>query len=133
VHIIKSRTRVEAATRHEDDVHIARETEDRIEFYRDRPRADILRRLKAIDEEWDIERALEAAASSAALVTLGLGKLVHRRFYALTGVVSAFLLQHAVQGWCPPLPALRRMGFRTPREIEAERRALEWFLRDGRR
>jgi len=39
--------------------------------------------------------------------------------------VTAFLLQHAVQGWCPPLPVLRRLGFRTAREIEVERNALK--------
>jgi hypothetical protein len=34
------------------------------------------------------------------------------------------LFQHAVQGWCPPVPILRRMGFRTIYEIEQERREL---------
>jgi len=77
----------------------------------------------------DIERALEANASLAVLATLALGRLVHRRFYALTGIVAGFFLNHAVRGWCPPLPALRRMGFRTPREIEDERRLLENALR----
>jgi hypothetical protein len=33
--------------------------------------------------------------------------------------------EHAVQGWCPPLPILRRMGFRTAREIDTERTALK--------
>ncbi|WP_111420331.1 efflux transporter outer membrane subunit, partial [Rhodoplanes roseus] len=28
-----------------------------------------------------------------------------------------FLFQHAIQGWCPPVPILRRLGFRT--ELEA--------------
>jgi len=39
--------------------------------------------------------------------------------------VGGFLLQHGVQGWCPPLGILRRLGVRTPREIEAERYALK--------
>ena len=34
-------------------------------------------------------------------------------------------MQHALQGWCPPLPVLRRLGFRTQNEIERERYALE--------
>jgi hypothetical protein len=38
--------------------------------------------------------------------------------------VQAFYLQHTLQGWCPPLPLLRRLGFRTPREIGDERSAL---------
>jgi len=40
-------------------------------------------------------------------------------------VVAAFLFQHAVQGWCPPIPVLRRLGVRTSREIELERIALK--------
>jgi hypothetical protein len=32
---------------------------------------------------------------------------------------------HAVQGWCPPVPVLRRLGFRTASEIDHERYALK--------
>ena len=39
--------------------------------------------------------------------------------------MSLFLLQHALQGWCPPLPLLRRLGVRTQAEIERERYALK--------
>jgi hypothetical protein len=35
------------------------------------------------------------------------------------------LFQHAVQGWCPPVPLLRRLGYRTSREIDIERVALK--------
>jgi hypothetical protein len=48
-----------------------------------------------------------------------------RRWLVLPGLVSAFLLQHAIQGWCPPVPVLRKLGFRTSYEIEEERRALK--------
>jgi hypothetical protein len=40
-------------------------------------------------------------------------------------VVAGFLLQHALQGWCPPLPVLRRLGVRTADEINQERYALK--------
>jgi hypothetical protein len=40
-------------------------------------------------------------------------------------VVRTFLLQHAREGWCPPLPAFRRLGVRTRQEIDAEKYALE--------
>lgn len=86
---------------------------------------EIEERLHQLDHEWDIERAIEANASSVALVGLGLGALVDRRFFVLPGIVAGFLLQHAVQGWCPPVPILRRMGFRTQSEIERERSALK--------
>ena len=47
------------------------------------------------------------------------------RWLLLSGLVPAFLLQHAVQGWCPPIAVLRRFGFRTRGEIDAERTALK--------
>ena len=34
------------------------------------------------------------------------------------------MIQHALQGWCPPLAVLRRLGFRTAKEINEERFAL---------
>jgi hypothetical protein len=39
--------------------------------------------------------------------------------------VQGFFMQHALQGWCPPLPVFRRLGFRTQYEIEQERYALK--------
>jgi hypothetical protein len=85
----------------------------------------IERRLAELDAEWDIERALEANASTVSLIGLVLGATVDRRFLALPAIVAGFLLQHALQGWCPPLPLLRRLGVRTASEIEEERYALK--------
>lgn len=87
--------------------------------------AAIARRLRELDEEWDIERTLEANAATAVMAGVALGAFVDRRFFALPAIVGGFLLQHAVQGWCPPLPVFRRMGFRTQPEIERERYALK--------
>ena len=67
-----------------------------------------------------------------ALVGLGLGTFVDRRFYLLPAAVAGFLLQHAVQGWCPPLPVFRRLGVRTAYEIEEERYALKALRGDFR-
>lgn len=82
-------------------------------------------RLRELDREWDIERVLEANAATLATVGAALGLLVHRRFALVPTVVGAFLLQHAVQGWCPPVEVFRRLRIRTPQEIEAERYALK--------
>ncbi len=77
-------------------------------------------RIRQLQREWDVERTLEANAASLGLAGLALGAFVDRRFLLLPAVVSAFLLQHALQGWCPPLPLLRRLGLRTAREIHDE-------------
>ncbi|MEO8411683.1 MAG: hypothetical protein ABI478_14040, partial [Propionivibrio sp.] len=75
-------------------------------------------RLAELEREWDIERTLEANAASLSLLGCVLGAAVDRRWFALPAVVCGFLLQHALQGWCPPLPILRRLGVRTMSEIE---------------
>jgi hypothetical protein len=77
-------------------------------------------RIQELEREWDIERTLQANAASVALVGLALGVAVNRRFLLLPAAVATFLLQHALQGWCPPLPLFRRMGIRTSREIHDE-------------
>ena len=43
----------------------------------------------------------------------------------------AFLGVHAAYGWCPPVALLRRMGFRTQKEIQAERELVEASLGNG--
>jgi hypothetical protein len=81
-------------------------------------------RLQELDREWDIERVLEANASSLVVVGVLLGTFVSRWFYWIPFLVGAFLLQHAIQGWCPPVRLFRRLGLRTHPEIAAERYAL---------
>ena len=78
-------------------------------------------RLAGLDREWDIERTLQANASTLVMLGTALGFLVDRRFFLLPAGVLAFFLQHALHGWCPPIPVFRRRGVRTAREIERER------------
>jgi hypothetical protein len=121
--IAESATRVSARTSAEVNLRIADTTRGRLVRIGDDPQAITLR-LRELDREWDIERAIETNASLAVLAGITLGATVSRRFFALPAVVGAFLLQHALHGWCPPVPVLRRLGFRTAREIEDERREL---------
>jgi len=98
--------------------------------YHQKHKNQIPRRLQELDEEWDIERAIEANAAAVSLVGLTFGLLGKSRWFLLPAAVSGFLLQHAVQGWCPPIPVLRRLGFRTSFEIEQERQALKLIRGD---
>jgi hypothetical protein len=95
-----------------------------IRYYSANP-DEIDRRLAELDEEWDIERMIEANAATLALAGTVLGSRVDTRYLLLPMAVTAFLLQHAIQGWCPPVPILRRFGFRTADEINTERYALK--------
>jgi hypothetical protein len=83
------------------------------------------RRIAELDREWDVERTLEANASTLALTGLFLGVVRSRKYLLLSATVLGFLLTHAIQGWCPPLPILRRMGVRTRAEIDQEKYALK--------
>jgi len=98
-------------------------------WYAQRP-SEIPRRLKELDREWDVERVLATGSSCLSLLGLALGISRRRRWLALPAIVQSFYLQHTLQGWCPPLPLLRRAGFRTPNEIEREKAALKEILRD---
>ncbi|MDO8874899.1 MAG: hypothetical protein Q8M24_21220 [Pseudolabrys sp.] len=82
-------------------------------------------RLNELDAEWDIERAIEMNASTIAFLGVILGFFLHPYWLVLPALVTLFLFQHAVQGWCPPVPILRRFGFRTSYEIDRERYALK--------
>jgi hypothetical protein len=86
---------------------------------------DYARRLAQIDREWDIERVLQANASTLVVLGVVFGWRVDRRFLLLPTAVLSFFLQHALQGWCPPIPVFRRLGVRTAREIERERYAVK--------
>jgi hypothetical protein len=85
---------------------------------------EIPARLSELDREWDVERTLETGSSTLTLLGLALGATVNRKWLLLSLGVQGFFLQHALQGWCPPLPVLRRLGVRTTEEIDEERWAL---------
>jgi len=104
---------------------IRRQSEQNIANYGASDPATIERRLAELDQEWDVERCLEAMASTFTLVGTSLGLAVNRKWFAVPLLVQSFFLQHALQGWCPPLPLLRRLGIRTADEINEERYALK--------
>lgn len=120
--------RVRANTKPEINEQIDVALERRLRFYATQETQTISERLEELDQEWDIERFLEANAASLSLVGVIFGPTLGRKWFVLPLVVSAFLLQHAIQGWCPPVPVLRKLGVRTRYEIEQERYALK-FLR----
>ena len=117
-------SRVETNTAGRINDRIARTTKERVASYRNAGREALTRRLRELDSEWDIERVLEANAATVSLTGAVLALAVDRRFAWIPVFVGTFLLQHAVQGWCPPLPFLRRAGVRTSTEINDERLAL---------
>lgn len=103
-----------------------------------RGRDAIVRRLAELDQEWDVDRALMVnfALAGGTSFLLGLGRYVNKPllqprrkgFLYVFGSQLGFLLLHGLAGWCPPASLFRRLGFRTAREIAAEKRELEHAL-----
>lgn len=110
------------------NARIARKTHQRLDHLSSAGPELLQYRLQQLDREWDTERILETNASLLVLAGLLLGKVSDRRWYLLSAGVAAFLLEHALQGWCPPLPIIRALGARTPYEIERERAAVQALL-----
>lgn len=119
--------RVPANTAREVNDRIFESTQRIIDYYRNHP-GEVPVRLRELDEEWDIERVLETGSATLSLTGFMLSALSSRRWLLLPLAVQSFFLQHALQGWCPPLPLLRRLGVRTAEEINRERSALQQIL-----
>jgi hypothetical protein len=120
--------RVRANTAAQVNRRIDQQIEENVRRYTDKSPEEIARRIWELEQEWDIERVLQAMASSFSLLGIALSLTSDRRWIVLPGVVLSFLLLHAVQGWCPPVPVLRRLGVRTREEIDRERYELKGLI-----
>ncbi|MHC2992480.1 hypothetical protein OB13_13120 [Pontibacter sp. HJ8] len=85
----------------------------------------ISERIRELDQEWSIERTLQVNGATLALTGTLLGAFVNKRWLVVPGLVATFLLQHGMQGWCPPVTVMRALGIRWRREIEEERSSLK--------
>ena len=122
-HITEDRVRQHA--RCTVNERVDRETQACLDRFATASRDEITAHIHELDREWDIERRLQANASFLALSGVVLGATFEKKWLAVPGVVFSFLLQHAIQGWCPPLPIFRKMGARTAKEIHREKYALK--------
>jgi hypothetical protein len=102
-----------------------------IKKYRGSRREALSRRLDELNREWDTERVLEANAAAIITISAVAGLVEKKRgWFLLSGIVGGFLLQHAIQGWCPPLEIIRRFGVRTSQEISNEITAVKYLRGD---
>lgn len=89
-------------------------------------------RINALDHEWDIDRAAMAFFATVGSLALLLGVTRGRKWLGLMALQLPFLAYHASEGWCPPVGLLRRLGFRSRSEIDAEKYALKTLRGDFR-
>ena len=117
--------RVRAHSSGEMNVRVDQLTVECLREHASAPPDQISRHIDEVDREWDVERYLQTNASILALSGAVLGATVSKKFYILPGAVLSFFLQHAIQGWCPPIPVFRRFGVRTRKEINREKYGLK--------
>ncbi len=99
--------------------------EQRVRLYAAQPPATITRRIAELQNEWSIERYLQINVALVGISTAALAATKDRRWGIATCVGLSFFLFHAVEGFDPPVPALRKMGIRTRAEIDREMYALK--------
>lgn len=82
-------------------------------------------RLRALDREWDTDRAVEVEAAAMGLIGLAVARAAGPRWLAWPAVVAGAVMMQALSGRYPWMPIFRRLGLRSAREIERERYALK--------
>jgi len=100
-----------------------------IDTFKDGGEKALSDKIGKLEREWDTERYLETNAASIIFLT-SLLCCKKSRAFVLTGAVGLFMLQHALQGWCPPLPIIRKLGVRSAEEINNEKTALKLIRGD---
>ena len=104
---------------------IRKQSLNALNIYKNCKEPELTQRIAQLNQEWDTERVLEVHASLLVLLSSYLGIKSSRIWFVLTGVVAIFMLQHALQGWSPALPFIRKYGVRTADEIYAEKTAIK--------
>jgi hypothetical protein len=116
--------RVRANTPSEINRAIDMEIAAMVRFYASKTDYEISKRIEELDMEWDIGRFIEFRAATVSLIGMIFGLKGSKKWFILPVIASTFLLQYAIQGWCPPVSILRRFGIRTRQEIDVEKYAL---------
>jgi hypothetical protein len=127
---METHDRVRENTAVEVNAQLDAEMAARVKRFENSRPDEITRRIEELDAEWDMERLLETNASLLAFSGLVLGMTHSRKWLVIPGIVLPFLFQHAMQGWCPPVPVFRRLGVRTRKEIDREKYMLKMMRGD---
>jgi hypothetical protein len=104
---------------------IDEEIERNVSFYASQPDEVIAERIHDLQQEWSINRYIQAKVAGMGLLGGLLGFAFSKKWALLTIGGFGFLLFHGLRGWDPRIPALRRLGLRTRSEIDREIYALK--------
>ncbi len=82
-------------------------------------------RIAELRAEWSLERIVQLNIAAVGLGTILLALTRNRRWGLATCGAMAFLFLHATDGFAPPVPVWRELGFRSRSEIDREIYALK--------
>ncbi|HTL66100.1 MAG TPA: hypothetical protein VL200_00420 [Lacunisphaera sp.] len=82
-------------------------------------------RIAELRAEWSLERVVQLNIAAVGLGTVLLALTRNRRWGLATCGAMAFLFLHATDGFAPPVPVWRELGFRSRAEIDREIYALK--------
>jgi hypothetical protein len=123
--------RVKEATPSSINKKIENDAWQRVASYIGKSDTEISARIHELNKEWDVERYLGVNMSTLAMSGLVANAVTkNKNWLILPAVVLSFFMLHAIQGWCPPLPLLRKLNIRTSKEIEQEKYALKLIRGD---
>lgn len=107
------------------NAEIRNQTIRNLNIFKNCDELELTERIRKLNLEWDTERVMEVNASLLILLSSYLGVKTSRIWFLVTGAIGVFMIQHALLGWCPPLPIIRKWGVRTEEEIYAEKTVLK--------
>jgi hypothetical protein len=100
-------------------------TKENIQRYVDQGEDAIEKRIRELDNKWDMEKTLRFNIAILALAGVLFGTYKRKRWSVLSIAVTAFVAQHLFSKWCPSMPLLKKIGMQTNKEIEKEKYALK--------
>lgn len=122
--------RVATYTNPEINEMIRNNTLENLLCLEDASEEELTRRIRHLNSEWDTERFEEAKAAVCVMGCSLFGIAKNKYWSFLTLIAGTFLLQHALLGWCPSTPVIRKMGIRTAEEINQEKAVIKMLRKD---
>ena|SRR5689334_19462311 len=96
--------------------------ERNVAFYATQPDEVVAERIRELQQEWSINRCLQAKTAAMGFLGAALGLFVSKKWALLTVAGFGFLLFRQAD---PRIAVLRRLGLRTRSEIDRELYALK--------
>lgn len=126
---LTNKERIRSVTNPRINAKIDQRIEENIRRYAYQGEYEISQRIKELEQEWDIERALQLNSASLAIGGILLS-FKNKNWLFFSATVLSFMVMQAMKGYSPPIPLLRRMGLRTKQEIECEIFAMKYLKGD---